>query len=118
MKTLTRIVSVLQLISGILVVILGLMTGGLLAMLNAGGLAVLSIAVFVLSSLFDILCGVFGLRAAADPAKSMPAVVLGILSVVFAVWGLAMDFSAQNGLACIIPVVYLICALALRNKEN
>lgn len=90
MKTAMKIVSVLQLICGALMLVLGIVTSGMFAAASAESLATLSIVLFVLAGLADILCGVFGLRAAGDGAKATPAIVLGVIALIGGVLNIVM----------------------------
>lgn len=120
MKLALKIVSVLQLICGILLAVLGLASTAMFA--TAGGegsaaLAVLSV-LLVLSGALGIISGVLGLRAAKDPAKAMPAVVLGAISLAFAVITLVTSFSLESAAQCVVPVIYFGCALGLKNSAG
>ena len=121
MKLALKIVSVLQLICGILLAVLGLASTAMFA--TAGGegsaaLAVLSVVLLVLSGAIGIISGVLGLRAAKDPAKAMPAVVLGAISLAFAVITLVTTFSLESAAQCVVPVIYFGCALGLKNSAG
>ena len=117
MKLALKIVSVLQLICGILLAVLGLASTAMFA--TAGGegsaaLAVLSVVLLVLSGAIGIISGVLGLRA----AKAMPAVVLGAISLAFAVITLVTSFSLESAAQCVVPVIYFGCALGLKNSAG
>lgn len=77
----------------------------------------LSVVFLVLGGVFSILSGVYGLRAAGDSAKAGPAVVFGLLSLIFAVISLLLDFDTKQILACIVPLLYFICALQIKNGK-
>ena len=71
----------------------------------------------IVGGVFDLLCGMFGLKAAGDGAKAKPAVVLGVLSVVVAASNLVLAFSVQYALGCVIPVLYLVSALQVKQGK-
>ena len=66
----------------------------------------------------DILCGVFGLRAAGDGAKAPPAIVLGVIALIGGVLNIVMAPSVHTVAACVIPVVYFVCALGLKKNAQ
>lgn len=116
MKTAMKIVSVLQLICGALMLVLGIVTSGMFVAASAESLATLS--VFVLAGLADILCGVLGLRAAGDGAKATPAIVLGVIALIGGVLNIVMAPSVHTVAACVIPVIYFVCALGLKKNAQ
>lgn len=118
MKTAMKIVSVLQLICGAQMLVLGIVTSGMFAAASAESLATLSVVLFVLAGLADILCGVFGLRAAGDGAKATPAIVLGVIALIGGVLNIVMAPSVHTVAACVIPVVYFVCALGLKKNAQ
>ena len=113
-----KIVSVLQLICGALMLVLGIVTSGMFAAASAESLATLSVVLFVLAGLADILCGVLGLRAAGDGAKATPAIVLGVIALIGGVLNIVMALSVHTVAACVIPVVYFVCALGLKKNAQ
>ena len=120
MKKLLSVVSILMLILGLFTLVTGILDVSLL--LGSGGgavaeaLAGLAVAVFVVGGLLDVIGGLLGLRAAKDPARSMGAIVFGLLALAAAVASAALAFNVTNLCACIIPLVYFICALAVRSR--
>ena len=120
MKTALKIISVLQIICGIILAVLGLASTGLFAAAGSEGaaLVVLSVVLLVLSGAIGILSGVLGLRAAKDPAKAMPAVVMGGISLAFAVITLVTSFSPESAAQCVVPAIYFGCALGLKNSAG
>ena len=118
MKTAMKIVSVLQLICGALMLVLGIVNSGMFAAASAESLATLSVVLFVLAGLADILCGVLGLRAAGDGAKATPASVLGVIALIGGVLNIVMAPSVHTVAACVIPVVYFVCALGLKKNAQ
>ena len=120
MKKLLSVVSILMLILGLFTLVTRILDVSLL--LGSGGgavaeaLAGLAVAVFVVGGLLDVIGGLLGLRAAKDPARSMDAIVFGFLALAAAVASAALAFNVTNLCACIIPLVYFICALAVRSR--
>ena len=113
MKKILSFVSILMVILGVITLVTGIMDVGLLLGSDGGAvaeaLAVLAVVVFVAG-------GLLGLRAAKDPARSMGAIVFGFLALAAAVASAALAFNVTNLCACIIPLVYFICALAVRSR--
>lgn len=130
MKTALKIVSALQLIGGILLAVLGIVNSGMyvsLATVAASGaegtegmglLAAVSILTLVLDCALAIACGVLGLRAAKDPRRAMPAVVVGGIRLALALISLAASFSVDALLPCVVPVLYFGCALGLKKQAG
>ena len=118
MKTALKIVSVLQLICGILLLVLGVLTTGMFAAADAEALAALSIVLLVIVGVADTVSAVLGLRAAKDAAKAMPAVVVGAIALIGSVINLISMFNGQALAACIIPAIYFFCALGLKKNAR
>ncbi len=120
MKTALKGVSILQIICGVLVAIIGLAVSVLSAaseMPGAGIVVILGLLPLI-SGVVGIVCGALGMRAANHPEKATPAVVVGVISVVFAALSLVLQFSMQNLAGCVIPVIYLVCALGMKNQSS
>ena len=115
MKTGLKILSVLMLVLGIITLVVGVMDVVLLQ--NSGGgvmadaLAALAIIAFVLGGLLDVIGGLLGLRAAKRPAKATGAVVFGLLAL-----AAAMAFNVQNICACVVPLLYFLCAISVKSR--
>ena len=120
MKKILSFVSILMVILGVITLVTGIMDVGLLLGSDGGAvaeaLAVLAVVVFVAGGLLEVIGGLLGLRAAKDPARSMGAIVFGFLALAAAVASAALAFNVTNLCACIIPLVYFICALAVRSR--
>ena len=97
-KTMLKVTGILYIIMAAIRIVVGLLTalgGGLLAAaggmstqvgaagLAAGGLVLVVGFVLILSSVFNLIVGIFGVKYAALPAKANVCFVLGIISVVF-----------------------------------
>ena len=93
-----KVTGILYIIMAAIRIVVGLLTalgGGLLAAaggmstqvgaagLAAGGLVLVVGFVLILSSVFNLIVGIFGVKYAALPAKANVCFVLGIISVVF-----------------------------------
>ena len=102
MKTILSIVSVLMLVIGAITLGTGALDVGLLLGSDGGAvaeaLAGLAVVVFVVGGLLDIIGGLLGLIA-------------GVISVV-------LSFNVTNLCACIIPLVYFLCAIAVRSGNR
>ncbi|HJA12929.1 MAG TPA: hypothetical protein H9799_08300 [Candidatus Mediterraneibacter merdipullorum] len=123
MKTGLKVVSILLIIFGALSLLLGLLASGLFAASGGStavvaGLIGLTVVFVILGSVFDIISGIFGIRASNDPSKAGPAFVLGIIALVLAVISLFLDFSLSSALGCVIPLLYFIFALNVKNGKN
>ena len=120
MKKILSFISILMVILGVITLVTGIMDVGLLLGSDGGAvaeaLAVLAVVGFVAGGLLDVIGGLLGLRAAKDPARSMGAIVFGLLALIAAVVSAVMAVSAATICACIIPLVYFICALAVRSR--
>ena len=120
MKTGLKILSVLMLVLGIITLVVGVMDVVLLQ--NSGGgvmadaLAALAIIAFVLGGLLDVIGGLLGLRAAKRPAKATGAVVFGLLALAAAAASAAMAFNVQNICACVVPLLYFLCAISVKSR--
>ena len=123
MRTILRIISVLMLILGIL--LLGITAMDIGVILQAGGPQVLTgaligltVVLVALNGLFEVVGGILGLRAAKRPGGSTAAVVFGVLALASGVFSLVTDFSTPNLCACILPALYLICAIGIRASRH
>ena len=119
MKKLLSVVSILMLILGLFTLVTGILDVSLL--LGSGGgavteaLAGLAVAVFVVGGLLDVVGGFLGLRAAKNPAKATGAVIFGVLALATAVASVALSFSVQSLCGCVVPLIYFLCAVAIRS---
>lgn len=118
MKVLMKLISILLLISGVLLLLLGVLLGGLFAAGNSMELVTLTVLLLGSSAVANIVSGVLGLRAAGNPAKATPAAVLGLLSLALAVIGLLADPGVQTACGCVLPLLYFICAMLIRNRSR
>lgn len=126
-----RVISIIDIVGGVLMLILGLMTtvaGGLLggaagsATLDlveegidpsdVGALSMLTTAlavIVIVEAIISIIEGVLGLRAAKDATKIMPVWILAIITLVASAIGLIMVFVngtfASDGITSICTLV-------------
>lgn len=119
MKTLMRILSVIELILGAAALVLG--TLNILAFQRAGlpealtiAFAVVMAVLLMVGGVMNVLCGLLGLRAASYPERATAAIVFGVLALLPGAVRLFLDMSTQNLLGCILPALYLICAIGLK----
>lgn len=136
MKKLLKVLSVVEIILGILcavVAVAGLVMGGLLSggaelPLEQQALTLVKVsAVFgLVSALFNLICGVCGLQGAnGNGAKLSTAVKLGWISVVIGVVSGVLSVVGNVGVeqitsavACLVlPVLFLVAALGVRNGK-
>ncbi len=134
-----KIISIIMIIFSLLGVIAGLFLligGGALGVSGvdaaddtaaaAGGLTMILGFGMLISALFNLLIGIFGLRGANNPRKIGVFFVLAIIGVVFAVlnmmgtfFGGAVDFSTllSSLVSLALPVVCVVLANNIK-KEN
>ena len=109
--------SVLMLILGAATLAMGAMD---MAVLSAGGdgvevKALMSLAfILLVGGLMDVIGGLLGLRAVKHAWKATGAVVFGLLSLAAGAASAAMELNVQNICACVIPLVYFICAVSVK----
>ena len=120
MKKGLKFLSVLMLILGIVTLVVGVMDVVLLQSTGGGvmadALTALAVIVFVAGGLLDVIGGLLGLRASNHPAKAAGAIVFGLLALAAAVASAAMDLSVQNICACVVPLLYFICAISVKSR--
>lgn len=121
MKTILSIVSVLMLVIGAITLGTGALDVGLLLGSDGGAvaeaLAGLAVVVFVVGCLLDIIGGLLGLRAART-GKAGGATAFGLLGLIAGVISVVLAFNVTNLCACIIPLVYFLCAIAVRSGNR
>ena len=123
MRTGLKIISILQIIAGLFVAGAGALTvalymSGDTSLGLTGETVVLSTVMFVLEGALGLISGALGLRAAKDPAKSMPAVIWGGLSLALSVFNLVTERNVQQAVSCIIPLLYFIFAMNVRRSRK
>ena len=142
MKTILKLTSILQIISGALSIIMGVVLlagGGLLgaASTNASGdtqtagamltgMAVVLAVAVAAGGIFSLICGIFGLKGAkGDQRKLKTALVLGWISLVLCVVSAVGDIVGKADfqqmissiLGIAIPLLFVISATGIK-KEN
>ena len=120
MKKVLTVVSILMLILGAVTLVTGAVNVGLLSSVSNGGavagaLITLTVVLFVVGGLLDVVGGFLGLRAAKNPAKATGAVIFGVLALATAVASVALSFSVQSLCGCVVPLIYFLCAVAIRS---
>ena len=143
MKTILKLTSVLQIISGALSIITGVLLlagGGLLgaASTNAAGdtqtagvmltgMALVLAAAVVAGGIFSLICGIFGLKGAkGNQGKLKAALVLGWISLVLCAVSAAGDIIGKADtqqmlssiLGIIIPLLFVISATSVKKENN
>jgi len=123
-STLLKVVSIIMIVYGIILAVLGLVStvgGG--AMIGAdaetditaagAGLAIIGIA-FIISGVLEAVIGFVGLRASKEQGEHKAAFVIGIIGVVSGAITLVQSFGGDGGsvfsslLGLILPVLYLV----------
>ena len=123
MKIIMRIVSVLLLLLGIALLVAGAMNIGVVLEMGAPKiltdiLIALAVILIIVNGVFEILGGILGLRAAGRAGGSTAAVVFGVLSLAISVVSVVIKYSVSALCACILPLIYLLCAFALRLSRS
>ncbi len=118
MKKGLTLTSILMLILGVATLAIGVMD---MMVLSGGGdstevkaLMGLAFILLVLGGLADVIGGLLGLRAVKHARKSTGAVLFGLLALAVGIASVAMEQSVQNICACVIPLVYFICAVSVK----
>ena len=118
MKKGLTLTSILMLILGVATLAIGVMD---MMVLSGGGdstevkaLMGLAFILLVLGGLMDVIGGLLGLRAVKRARKSTGAVLFGLLALAVGIASVAMEQSVQNICACVIPLVYFICAVSVK----
>lgn len=122
MKGFLKVISVIMIILGILIVGLTIFNISIIRTADDGIVAdVLTGAMVVvlgIGGVMDLLGGFLGLRAAKDPSKSTAALVFGILAAIPGAISFIMETSTENICGLIIPVLYLVCVIAIRDSRE
>ena len=113
MKKGLKFLSVLMLILGIITLVVGVMD---VVLLQSTGGGVMADALTALAVIVFVAGGLLGLRASNHPAKATGAIVFGLLALAAAVASAVMDSSIQNICACVVPLLYFICAISVKNR--
>lgn len=138
-KTLLKVSGILYIILAAIRIVVGLVTvlgGGLIAAaggmssevgalgMAAGGAVLLVGLGLILSSVYNLVVGIFGVKYAAVPAKANVCFVLGIISVVFSSFdflgALYKNSSSGEFLGAILMLALGICYIvgASWNKQD
>ena len=120
MKKVLTVVSILMLILGAVTLVTGAVNVGLLSSVSNGGavagaLITLTVVLFVVGGLLDIIGGLLGLRAART-GKAGAAILFGFLGLAAGVVSVVLQFNVTNVCACVIPLLYFICAISVKNR--
>lgn len=136
MKKLLKVLSVVEIILGVLcavVAVAGLVMGGLLSggaelPLERQALTLVKVsAVFgLISALFNLICGACGLQGANGNTQKLSSavklgwvsVVIGVVSGVLSVVGNVGVEQITSAVACLIlPILFLVAAIGVRNGK-
>lgn len=117
-----KVVSMLMLILGIVTVAVGVLSAGLLSNSGDGGTEVkaligLTVILAVVGGVLDIIGGWLGLRAAKRSYKATGAIVFGFLALAAGIASVVLEVNVQNICACVIPLVYFVCAVGVKTKR-
>ena len=109
-----------MLILGVITLAFGIMD---IAMLNnadggamADALIALTVILFIVGGALDVIGGLLGLQAAKHPSRAGGAVVFGLLALIAAIVSVVLDPSAQNICAGVVPLLYFLCAAAVKSR--
>lgn len=143
MKLVLKITSVLQIVGGVLSLILAvlMLVGGGLTGAAAGGttgdtqaaailltgMVVIVGILMLISGVFGLICGIFGWKGAAgDESKLKKAIVCGWIMVALQVMSAIAAFTSKSEsssvlnivISFIVPVLYLVSAIQVKNGAN
>ena len=130
-----RVISIIEIVFAVLVLFLGLFAGLLGGLVGAGGaesgltaeevatststLAILS-AIMVVSAVWDLLCGILGIRAANDNQKIMIVWVFALIGVVLDAVGLVLGIVdgsfGQNAVSTLVGLVIDVLLFWIANN--
>lgn len=119
MKKGLKFLSVLMIILGLFSLAIGIVTTGLFILtgettVEVKSLIGLTLILCVANGLIEFIGGALGLRAVKDPTKGSDAIVFGFVALAVGVCSLILDFGLQNIFACVLPLLYFICAVEVR----
>ena len=119
MKKILKLVSVLMILMGLFSISAGIVLTGLTFLsetsVRPDPNQTLLIFVFsITNGLLEFIGGALGLRTVNNPVRGTDAMVLGFVALVIGVCSLILHFSVQNIFACVVPLVYFICAVDVR----
>ena len=129
------VISIIEIVFAVLALIAGLSAGLLGGLVGAGGaesgltaeevatgtssLAILS-AIIVISAVWNLLCGIFGIRAANDNQKIMIVWVFALIGVILGVVGLVMGIVdgsfGQNAISTVVGLVIDVALFWIANN--
>ena len=87
------------------------------------GLTIVSVLMLIfgiftlVTGLLDVIGGLLGLKAAKHPAQATGAVIFGLLALIAGIASVVMQFSVQNLCACVLPLIYFVCAIAVKSSR-
>lgn len=110
-----------MIISGLLTLVVGIMMTGLFVASGdnsqeAHALIFLAFIFGIANGLLQFVGGALGMRAAKRPEKASDAVVFGFVALVSGVCSVVLAFNVQNVCACVLPLLYFIFALQVRQS--
>ena len=122
MRKALSLVSILMLISGAITLAVGVMNVSLFSSAGSGvmtnALIGLTVVLFILGGALDLIGGLLGLRAAKHSYKAGGAIIFGLLALIAAVASVVLEPTVQSICGCVIPLVYFICALAVKSHSR
>ena len=122
MKKALSLVSILMLILGAVTLAVGVMNVSLLSSADSGvmtnTLIGLTVVLFILGGALDLIGGLLGLRAAKHSYKAGGAIIFGLLALIAAAASVVLDPTVQSICGCVVPLVYFICALAVKSHSR
>lgn len=83
----------------------------------------MSIIALILSGVFSLISGIIGLRAANDPKKAGPLIILSALSLCVGIAGIVAatiggGFKLESIIKLVPPALMLWCANNVKNQTN
>ena len=130
-----KIISILNIIGGALFLLIGILAifgknvVGDSALIEQAGNAEAPAAVtafiiaLILSGVFSLISGIIGLRAANDPKKAGPLIILSALSLCVGIAGIVAatiggGFKLESIIKLVPPALMLWCANYVKNQTN
>ena len=126
-----KIISILNIIGGALFLLIGILAifgknvVGDSALIEQAGNAEATafIIALILSGVFSLISGIIGLRAANDPKKAGPLIILSALSLCVGIAGIVAatiggGFKLESIIKLVPPALMLWCANNVKNQTN
>lgn len=122
MRKALSLVSILMLISGAITLAVGVMNVSLFSSAGSGvmtnALIGLTVVLCILGGALNLTGSLLGLRAVKHSYKAGGAIIFGLLALIAAAASVVLDPTVQSICGCVVPLVYFICALAVKSHSR